>query len=70
LLKPARVTSARECEARALSHQRIADRKAEEAPDPESAAAHRAEAMIHARAAKIHREAVELQAEHAQQHEP
>lgn len=42
----------------------------EEAADPETAAAHRAEAMTHARAAKIHREAIELQAEHARAHEP
>jgi hypothetical protein len=46
----------------------LAVRNAREATDPDSATAHRAEAEFHARAAKIHHEAVELQAEHARAH--
>jgi hypothetical protein len=65
----AREQRARDREARALSHQREADRKAREATDPETATALRAEAELHARAARIHHEGAKLQERHAREHE-
>lgn len=65
----AREQRAREREARARSHQLQADQEAKEATDPETTRRLRAEAQVHARAAKLHHEAVEIQANHAREHE-
>lgn len=65
----AREQRAREREARALAHGREAQRRADAATDPETAEAFRHEADVHARAAKVHRDAVGLQDQHAREHE-
>lgn len=64
----ARAERARERETRALEHEREAKRRAEECTDADSAEAYRIEAGIHGRAARIHREAMEVQTRHARDH--
>ena len=58
-----------EREQRALEHQRIAERNAADAPNSESERSYRAEAALHARAARFHRDAVELQRRHERESE-
>jgi hypothetical protein len=60
---------AREREDRALEQERTDMRLASEASDPVSAAAYRRAAQTHAEAAKLHHAAVEVQANHAREHE-
>ena len=64
----ARVERAKERKTRALAHAREARRKAEESTDPETAEAYRHEANVHGRAARVHHEAMEVQARHAREH--
>jgi hypothetical protein len=64
----ARLQRATEREARALEHQHEAERKADAAGDPESARAYRDEAATHARAARLHRDAIAVQATHEDEH--
>ena len=48
---------------RTAAHERDAIEQAERTPDPSMA-------EIHRRAARVNREAVEIQAQHAEEHEP
>ena len=64
----ARAGRARERETRAGEHEREARRKAAAESDPGLAAVHRTEAETHARAARVHHDAVEFQTRHAQEH--
>jgi len=64
----ARAERARKREARALEHERTAQRKAEAESDPNMAEVHRVEAETHARAARVHHDAIEFQTKHAQEH--
>jgi hypothetical protein len=64
----ARAQRARERQVRALQHEREAEHRAQAATDPETVASLRLEAATHARAAHVHREAIEFQAWHARQH--
>jgi hypothetical protein len=65
----AREQRALEREARARAHQRDAELKAAAEDDPARARERQAEAEVHSRAAEGHREAVELQREHAEHHQ-
>ena len=64
-----RAARARAREARALEHERDAQRKADTEGDPAMAAMHRVEAETHARAARVHHDAIEFQTRHAHEHD-
>ena len=64
----AREQRAREREARALEHQREAERKAEAAAIRTPRGRTGTRRRTHARAVQVHRDAIELQAKHAEEH--
>jgi hypothetical protein len=55
-------------QANAREHQELAERRAADESDPESREAYLAEARMHARAARLHESAAEVQARHALAH--
>lgn len=55
-------------QANAREHQELAERHAAEELDPDSREAYLAEARVHARAARLHESAAEVQARHALAH--
>lgn len=65
----ARAERALEREQRALDHKREAEREAELAPTEELSRLRRAEAKAHARAARLHHAAADLQSRHSEGNE-